>query len=172
MDAVHGPIPLEANREVRRGERRAALSALERRLLDEYQHGFPLTPTPYADLARALGVSEARVLRTLRSLAERGYVSRVGPVFRPHRAGASTLAALAVPPDRLEAVAALVSAYPEVNHNYAREHTFNLWFVLTAPGRLRIEAVLAEIEARTGLAALDLPLEQDFHIDLGFALWS
>jgi DNA-binding Lrp family transcriptional regulator len=171
MTAVCPSLTTDPTREARGGARRGSLGALERRLLDEYQRGFPLTPTPYADLARSLGVSEARVLRTLRSLLERGYVTRVGPVFRPNRAGASTLAALAVPPERLEAVAALVSGYPEVNHNYAREHAFNLWFVLTAPDRGRLDAVLREIEDRTGLSALDLPLEQDFHIDLGFPLW-
>src|SRR5690606_28831285 len=86
------------------------------------------------------------------------------------RFGASTLAAMAVPPERLEAVAAFVGAFPEVNHNYEREHRFNLWFVVAAPSRSRIDAVLREINERTGLPVLDLPLCKAFHIDLGFRL--
>ncbi len=149
----------------------AALSDLERRLLNDFQHDFPLTPEPYAALAAKLGVSEATVLATLQSLHARGMVSRVGPVFQTHRVGASTLAAMPVPEGRLEAVANLVSQYPEVNHNYEREHGFNLWFVVTAPTRERVTAVLEEIRATTGLQVLDLPMEESFHIDLGFRLW-
>lgn len=146
---------------------------LERRLLNDFQRDFPLVKRPYAKIARRLGVTEAEVLDTLRLLRAEGSLSRVGPVFAPHRLGASTLAALAVPEERLEEVAALVSEYPEVNHNYEREHRFNLWFVATAASPERLRAVLGQIEERTGLAVLDLPLLQEYHIDLGFELsWS
>jgi DNA-binding Lrp family transcriptional regulator len=148
-----------------------ALSDLDRRLLDAYQRAFPLSPRPFACIARELGLTEAQVIERYRRLQAQGYVTRIGPVFRPRRVGASTLAALAVPPERLEAVARLVSAYDEVNHNYERDHHFNLWFVVTAPDEARLRAVLEEIEARTGLPVLDLPMEQDYHIDLGFPLW-
>jgi DNA-binding Lrp family transcriptional regulator len=148
-----------------------ALTALEKCLLNEYQRGFPLCPEPYAEIAAQLGVAEADVIQTLESLQRRDFISRVGPVFAPQRAGASTLAALAVPEDRLESVADLVSAYAEVNHNYQREHAWNLWFVVTAPDQQRVAQVLADIEAATGLAVLNLPLERAFYIDLGFPLW-
>jgi DNA-binding Lrp family transcriptional regulator len=91
-------------------------------------------------------------------------------VLRPHRIGASTLAALAVAPERLDAVAALVSEYPEVNHNYQREHRYNLWFVVTAADRARLDAVLGDIGRRSGLKVLDLPMLEDYFIDLGFRL--
>jgi DNA-binding Lrp family transcriptional regulator len=145
-----------------------AIGDLDRRLLNDFQRGFPLSPTPYADIARALAVSEDEVLARLRTLQEAGAVSRVGAVVRPYQAGASTLAALAVPPAHLQDVAALVSGYPEVNHNYEREHRYNLWFVVTARDRDQVEQVLADIAARTALAPLDLPLVADYHIDLGF----
>ena len=70
----------------------------------------------------------------------------------------------------MEEVAALISAYDEVNHNYEREHELNLWFVVTAADVGRLRSVLAEIATRTGLEVLDLPLEESFHIDLGFPL--
>ena len=89
-----------------------------------------------------------------------------------NRAGASTLAAMAVPASRLDEVAELVSRFPEVNHNYERDHELNLWYVLVAPTRGRIEVVLAEIAAATGLEVLELPMEMAYHIDLGFPLWT
>lgn len=146
------------------------LSQLEQQLLNDFQRDLPLVRRPFAAIAEALGVDERTVLRTLQDLRQRGLISRVGPVFAPRRAGVSTLAALAVSPEDLETVAELVSAYPEVNHNYQREHRFNLWFVLTAPDQDRLSAVIDDIEQRTGLPVLDLPLERDYHIDLGFRM--
>lgn len=143
---------------------------LERHLLNDYQRGFPLSPTPFRDIAEDLGASETEVLENLRDLAERRVVSRLGPVFAPRRIGASTLAAMAVPPERLAEVADRVSALPEVNHNYEREHHYNLWFVLTAPDQRHLDQVLADIEESTGLPVMSLPLLEDFHIDLGFPL--
>ncbi len=145
-------------------------SVLERRLLNEFQQEFPLESHPYAALARRLGVNEAQVIATLQSLQARGALSRVGPVFRPRRVGASTLAAMAVPAEMLEEIAGLVSALPEVNHNYEREHRFNLWFVITAEDQDHLQAVLDGVAAETGIPVLALPMEEDFHIDLGFPL--
>lgn len=146
------------------------LTRIERRLLNDFQHDFPLSPTPYADIARELGVSEAEVLATLTSLQQQGAVSRVGAVLRPNTVGVSTLAAMAVPNAELETVAALVSAFPEVNHNYEREHSLNLWFVVTAPDSARLQQVLDDIASRSGYEVLPFPLLEDYHIDLGFDL--
>ena len=148
----------------------ADLTDIERRLLNDFQHDFPLAPAPYADIAQSLGVSEAEVLATLARLQDAGAVSRVGAVVRPNTVGASTLAAMAVPPEDLERVAALVSDYAEVNHNYEREHRLNLWFVATAPDSTRLQQVLDEIAAGTGYEVFSFPLVEDYHIDLGFEL--
>ena len=139
-------------------------------LLNRFQRDFPLTAYPFRVIAERLGWSEHEVLAALRRLQDEGKVSRVGAVFATRRLGVSTLAALAVPPARLDAVAGLVNEYPEVNHNYQREHEFNLWLVLTAATAARLQTVLAEIREQTGLPLLDLPLLEEFHIDLGFDL--
>jgi DNA-binding Lrp family transcriptional regulator len=146
------------------------LSAIERSLLDAYQRGLPLEPRPFSRIAEVLGLSEQQVLDGLGRLQRAGVVSRVGPVFRPNRVGVSTLAALSVPPESLEVVAAIVSAFPEVNHNYEREHDYNLWFVVTAADTECLHQVLQTIAERTGLEPLDLPMLEDYFIDLGFPL--
>jgi DNA-binding Lrp family transcriptional regulator len=148
----------------------ARLSAFERRLLDEYQRDFPLLPRPYAEIARQLGVREAEVIAALERLQQAGLISRVGAVVTPHKAGWSTLAAMAVPAGRLEQVAALVSSYPEVNHNYEREHRLNLWFVVAAADKAQVRAVLKAIAGKTDLEVLDLPLVEAYRLDLGFPL--
>ncbi len=143
---------------------------LEQHLLNDFQHGLSLSPTPYADLAEQLGVDEATVLEILHGLQAEGVISRVGPVFRPNRLGVSTLAAMAIPGDELEKVAEIVSSFAEINHNYERDHEFNLWFVVIAADRDALQAVLTEIEARTGYSVMDLPMQEDYFIDLGFKL--
>lgn len=148
----------------------ARLGALERALLNDFQRDFPLDERPFATIAERLGCSEAEVLDAFEMLQSVGAISRIGAVVRPHQTGWSTLAAMSVPEERLLSVAALVSAYPEVNHNYERDHTLNLWFVATAADRDRVTQVLKEIERRSGLEVLDLPLEEPFRLDLGFEI--
>jgi DNA-binding Lrp family transcriptional regulator len=145
-------------------------NSFEFRLLNEFQRDFPLCPAPFAELAARLGVAEKAVLGALEKLRREGKISRVGAVFAPKRIGASTLAAMAVPPERLEAVAAAVNRFPEVNHNYEREHRYNLWFVVTAGSEGRLQASLGAIAQAAGYPLLALPLEEEFHIDLGFCL--
>jgi DNA-binding Lrp family transcriptional regulator len=94
----------------------------------------------------------------------------VGAVLRPNTVGVSTLAAMSVPPAELERVAGIISGFPEVNHNYEREHELNLWFVATAPDAARLQQVLDDIAARSGGEVLSFPMLEDYHIDLGFDL--
>ena len=144
--------------------------ALDFHLLNDFQRNFPLCPAPFAELAAKLGVAESVVLRMLEQLRREGKISRVGAVFAPKRIGASTLAAMAVPPEKLGLVAEAVNRFPEVNHNYEREHRYNLWFVVTAGSEGRLQAALGAIELAAGYPVLKLPLVQEYHIDLGFSL--
>lgn len=145
-------------------------SALDFSLLNNYQRDFPLCPVPFARIAEELDVLENTVLERYGVLRQSGFVSRIGAVFAPNTVGVSTLAALSVPPHRLHSVAQQVSFFPEVNHNYEREHAFNLWFVVTSSSPERLQEVIARIEAACELSVLQLPLEEAFHIDLGFHL--
>ncbi|MCX7167569.1 MAG: Lrp/AsnC family transcriptional regulator [Rhodocyclales bacterium] len=147
-------------------------SPTEFALLNDWQRDFPITAQPFEQLGGKLGADETAILDTLKRLQARGAISRVGAVFAPRRMGASTLAALAAPPQRIEEIAAQVSARPEVNHNYRREHHFNLWFVATAGDQAALASVLTAIERETSCAVLSFPLEQEYHIDLGFDLKS
>lgn len=140
--------------------------------LDRCQKQFPLSATPFADMAALLGEgwTGAELLQLLQSAQQAGLLSRLGAVFAPNTVGSSTLAALAVAPERLDAVAAFVSSHAEVNHNYQRDHHYNLWFVVTASDAAAVAEVLSRIHLATGLVPLNLPLLREYHIDLGFAL--
>ncbi len=146
------------------------LDSLEKHLLNDFQDGFPLVSRPFQEIAEKLGTSEEVIIDSLKLLQEQGFVSRVGAVFRANSIGASTLAAMAIPEKKLEDIAAIINEYSEVNHNYQREHHYNLWFVLTAKDDQALNAVLDDIEFRSGYPVMYLPMLEDYHIDLGFDL--
>lgn len=146
------------------------LAPLHKHLLNDYQQDFPLSATPYRDIAEQLGVSEDEVLNAFHALSEQHMISRIGPVIAPNSIGNSALVAMAVPEADLSRVAELVSAYPEVNHNYERENRFNLWFVVVADDNRHLQMVIADIERQTGYQAMLLPMLADYFINLGFEL--
>ena len=138
---------------------------LASRLLNDFQQNFPICPAPFVELAERLGVAESAVLRMLEQLRREGKISRVGAVFAPKRIGASTLAAIAVPPASLDAVARSINRFPEVNHNYERDHRYNLWFVVTAGSEGRLQAALGAIEQAAGYPLIVLPMLREFLAD-------
>ena len=143
------------------------LDAADRRILNSLQHGFPLCPRPYASAAATLGLGEEELIERLKVLLEEKLLSRFGPLYDAERlGGAVTLAALAVPEARYEEVTALVNSFPEVAHNYARDHSLNMWFVVAAERPGRIAEVLDEIEAGCGLKPINLPKEEEYFLEL------
>ena len=147
------------------------LSLMEMQLLNQFQHDFPLVARPYAQIAQVLQIDESTVRETLARLQSSGVISRVGAVFKPNRVAVSCLAAMRVEEGRLDSVASMISAHPSVNHNYQREHTYNVWFVIGAPNQHALQQVVDDLEARcqSGKILL-LPLVEEYHIDLGFDL--
>ena len=141
------------------------LDALDRRILNALQDGFPLVPEPFAAVAATLGIDAGELIDRLARLKRDGVITRFGPFFDAAAlGGAFCLCAMAVPPERFEAVAAQVNAHPEVAHNYARAHAFNMWFVLATETPEAIAATAGAIEAETGLAVLRLPKLEEFFV--------
>jgi siroheme decarboxylase len=147
------------------------MDATDRRIINALQGGFPVCEAPFAKAAAQLQITEDELIDRLRRLCDEGHLSRFGPMYNAERlGGAVTLAAVAVPDDRIEAVAEQVNAHPEVAHNYARTHDFNMWFVVAAEQPERIPAVLADIAAETGLPVYDMPKLDEYYVGLRFEL--
>ena len=145
------------------------MDELDRRLINALQGGFPVSERPFAEAARTLGLGGGGRDRPPRGLLETGVLTRFGPMYDAERLGGGlTLAAMAAPPERFDEVAALVNAFPEVAHNYERDHELNMWFVLATERPDDIDRVLAEIAAETGLVVHDLPKLEEFFVGLRF----
>jgi DNA-binding Lrp family transcriptional regulator len=143
------------------------VDALDRAIINNLQGGFPICDDPYREVAHQLGTTEDELLHRLDSLLANGTLSRFGPMYHAERLGGGlTLAAMQIPPEDFERVAALVNAFPEVAHNYAREHALNMWFVLATETPERIDQVIAAIERVTGYAVHNMPKREEFFVNL------
>ena len=146
------------------------LDAVDRKIIDELQGGFPLCDEPYAAAAAQLGISGDELLGRLRRLLDARVLTRFGPLVQIERmGGAFVLAALRVPEERYDEVAGLVNALPQVAHNYRREHALNMWFVLATETPAGIGAAIARIEEATGLPVFAFPKEREYFVEMKLA---
>ncbi|WP_121820637.1 siroheme decarboxylase subunit beta [Halostella salina] len=150
------------------GDWRERIDDRDAALIDGFQSGFPVEPRPFRAVADAIGTDEADALARVERLADEGIFRRFGAVLNPPVIGSSTLAAVSAPADRFDEVAEVINGYQQVNHNYRRDHEWNMWFVVTAGSLERRDAILAEIEDETGCEVLNLPMLTDYYIDLEF----
>lgn len=156
-----------AGRAPARGDGAPALDAIDRRIVNRLQDGIEIVDRPFAAVATALELTEAELLARLARLLETGVLTRFGPMYNADAmGGAVTLAAMAVPPAAFERVARTVNDFPEVAHNYERDHAFNMWFVIASERPERVAEVIDEIEARTKLPVFAMPKEEEFYVGL------
>ncbi|ARJ67397.1 protein nirG [Magnetospirillum sp. ME-1] len=142
---------------------------IDRAIINSLQGGFPICDQPFSAIAEPLGLTGSKLLARIRKLKDAGVISRFGPMWHAERMGGElTLTAMKVPQERFEEVADIVNSFPEVAHNYAREHALNMWFVVATEKPGRKAEVLAEIETRTGIEVHDMPKIQEFYVGLRF----
>ena len=142
----------------------AGIDEVDARLIDRLQQSLPLTERPFRDIGAELDLDEDEVLHRLQRMLGRGVLSRFGPLFHIERAGGQfILAALEVPEDRYAEVTALVNSLPEVAHNYRREHSLNMWFIVAAETPGEAWAACDQIEAVTHLQVHCFPKEREYY---------
>jgi len=147
------------------------MDAIDRKILNALQDGFPVSERPYAEAAAKLGLEETELIARLERLLADGTLTRFGPMYQAERlGGALTLAAMCVPSEDFDRVAAIVNGFPEVAHNYARAHAFNMWFVIATAEPGRIGRVIDAIERASGYRVYDMPKEEEFYVGLRFAV--
>jgi len=145
------------------------VDALDRAIINSLQGGFPICDQPYHEVASQLGTTADVLLHRLDTLLENGTLSRFGPMYHAERLGGGlTLAAMQIPPEDFERVAAIVNAFPEVAHNYAREHALNMWFVLATETPERIVKAIDAIQQATGYPVHNMPKREEFFVGLRF----
>ena len=145
------------------------LDALDRRIINRLQDGFPVCERPFAAVAAELDTDEAELIARVDALLARGVLSRFGPMYHAEQLGGGlTLAAMRVAPQDFERVAGQVNAFPEVAHNYERDHDLNMWFVLATERPQAVAATIRAIEQVTGYPVYNMPKREEFFVGLKF----
>jgi DNA-binding Lrp family transcriptional regulator len=146
-------------------------------ILDALQDDIPLVPRPFAAIAQQLGIPEQVLLERLKRLQDEGIVRGISPILESRHMGlsAATLIALHVPEERVHEIAAIISSYPEVSHNFRRDHYYALWFTLSGKNEEDMQRVLTEILSRTGIRdtnILNLPSVRKLKVDVRFSFFN
>ncbi len=149
-----------------------ALDSLDKKLLEAVQKGFPLAPEPFSQLGGELNINPPDVLRRIEALKKKGIIREIGPIFDGRALGfQSTLVAMRLPHQELDGAAGTIGRHAGVSHNYARNHTFNLWFTLALPPGADLPGEIDALAARVGAdATLSLPALRIFKIGVQFNL--
>ena len=140
---------------------------IDRAIINRLQHGFPICDSPYQQVADELGLTESELIERLEKFLSDGVLSRFGPMYHAEAmGGALTLAALQVPEQQFDEIVDIVNAFPEVAHNYERNHKLNMWFVIATETPERVVEVIQAIEDNTGLSVFNLPKLKEYFVEL------
>lgn len=145
---------------------------LDKRILQELQHNFPIEQHPYDKIAKKIGIDIDALFTRITEMHDLGLIRRIGASLDSRKLGyASTLVAARVKPDLTEKAADIISSYHEVTHSYLRTNSYNIWFTLIATDTARIAEILEKIRTDLSLKPeeiLNLPVERLFKLDARF----
>ena len=135
------------------------IDAAARALIAATQQGLPLTPSPYAEVAKHLGITEHEVIDRLSSLQERGIIRRIALAPNHYALGMTANGMSVWDVDDLQAVelGAKVGALDFVSHCYLRPRTrpqwpYNLFAMIHGRSREEVEAKRSLIADTLGKA--------------------
>ena len=138
------------------------------RLLALVQAQFPLTARPWEAIGRRLGMTGRQVMQRVKALKREGVIRNIGGMFDPQSLGyQGVLVAMKCPKARIDEIAATVSKHPGVTHNYARTHSFNLWFTISVPPGHDVQKEVERLAQRAEpLQTIVLPSLRQFKLQL------
>lgn len=135
------------------------LTDADRALVEATEAGLPLTPDPYGDVARGLGLSREAVMQRLRALLAEGAIRRIGVIPDHYALGvvANGMSVWDIADEAVAEIGPRIGALDFVSHCYRRPRhpphwRYNLFAM--AHGRTREEVVarVEEIAALVGPA--------------------
>ena len=143
------------------------MDKIDKNIINALQDGFPICDAPYQHVATYLGLTEQVLISRLKTLLDNGTLTRFGPLYNAElMGGALTLAAVKAPTERFDDIAEIINAFPEIAHNYARNHELNMWFVIATETPGQIQQTIRAIEQLTGLTVYNMPKNQEYFVNL------
>lgn len=129
------------------------LNVEDKSLLMELEYNFPLSPSPYAEVAERLEMSEDEVIFKTKLFIENEIIKRIGMYINFRAKGMDgALVAADIPIENLEKYRRIALGIRELTHNFIRNHPrYNVWFVIKAENRdllnRKIENLMNEVNA-------------------------
>ena len=138
------------------------LSPSDLRLLRALEDSLPLVERPYAQLAAVAGISEDEVIARIQQWTADGIIRRFGARVA-HRSvgfGANGMSVWDVPPDKVDATAAIMTALPAVSHCYLRKTfpgwPYSLYAMIHGTSEEEVRGVAKSIADKAGVADYDV----------------
>ena len=143
------------------------MDEIDRIIINTLQDGFPVCDSPYKQVALGLNITESELLNRLQNLLDNGTLTRFGPLYHAElMGGALTLAAVKAPLEQFDEITEIINAFPEVAHNYARNHALNMWFVIATETPEQIQQTINSIEQQSGLTVYNMPKINEYFVGL------
>lgn len=143
------------------------MDEIDRMIINRLQTGFPICDRPYSQVAHELELTENELIQRLQSLLDDGTLTRFGPMYHAEQmGGALSLAAVKAPLDTYDEMAEIINSFPEVAHNYQRNHELNMWFVIATETHQQLMNTIEAIEQKTGLVVYNMPKIREYFVHL------
>ncbi|HSV48891.1 MAG TPA: AsnC family transcriptional regulator [Candidatus Acidoferrales bacterium] len=135
------------------------MDKIDRKLIAETEKGIPITPQPFEEIAKDLGITPQEVIIRLQELKKSGVIRRFGVSVKPDSVGysANALVAWKVPKERIAKVSQYFCKCKEISHCYERETVFGKWeynfyTVMHAQERSMVQEMVRHFAAETSLS--------------------
>lgn len=146
------------------------MDLVDRKILNVIQTRFPLVEKPFEAVGGEIGIPESEVIERVAEMKSKNVVRQISAIFDTRRLGyKTTLVAMRLPADELDAAAQVINEHPGVSHNYARNGHFNLWFTLAVPPYEDLAESVEAMAQRTNAESYRLmPTIKFFKIGVNF----
>jgi DNA-binding Lrp family transcriptional regulator len=132
------------------------LSERERNFLSVVQEPLRVVAEPYAVHAATLGISQEKVLSTLRSFIKKGVIRRIAGIVKHTRVGysANAMVALSVPEGGEDEAGRVLASFDFVTHCYRRtpraKWPYSLYAMVHAKNKKDLAAKISIVKKKTG----------------------
>ncbi len=146
------------------------LDEIDKKILRELQGNLPIVERPFLEVAKKAGIAEEEFFSRVKKLIKAGIIRKFGLRIDSKKVGfASTLVAMKVAEDKIDAVAEQLNGYESVTHNYARDHEYNLWFTVIDRDERALNETLERIKREVEHEEmLNLSMLRKFKINVKF----
>jgi len=135
------------------------MDTTDRNLLAALEKGLPLTPEPFAEVGKTLGIPETEVFNRLKRMKDQGVIRRFKARIDQRKLGivANALVAWHIPGEQSDEAGRQLALFPGVTHCYKRRAVPGRWEYThyTVHHGCSREAVTAEVEQCAELTGFD-----------------